>query len=284
MPTLYTIVRKASVVLLLCSPALAQTAALGNAAGKDPASIRFEVVSIRQCQAGSITRGEFFTASGFSMRCISPRSLLSAFGIQRVAGIPEWATSVSYDIAAKVPEADVTTWAALSFAQKRAALVAMMEDRFQLKWRRETRMTPGYLLEVSKTGPKFKEAAPGDAYPRGFKDLHGTPLTGVLYETGPGVFSAQAITMDALADQLQVHAGKPVKNGTGLTGKYDLTFKRELPARPTPGATDPAMASEPTGDSIFTVIQEQLGLKLSPGAEVPVELLMVDRLERPTEN
>jgi uncharacterized protein (TIGR03435 family) len=249
-------------------------------------AIKFEVASIRLHAPGTMSYGPGFTDDGFTVHGVGAFSLVySFFGNLRTVGLPDWG-AVSYDIQAKVADQDVAAWKALDYKQKDVAVQALMEDRFKLKWHRETRQMAGYSLVVAKGGPKFKEATPGDQYPHGFKSLSETPLLGILYETARGVYSAQALTMAQLADSLQIHAGKPVMDKTGLTGKYDFTFKDEAqPAPPSPAsAAGDAVASEPAVASIFTVLQEQLGLKLEPGATVPVEYVVVDHIERPTEN
>ena len=272
----------AALPLILVTPiARAQANAPPN-----PKPIKFEVASIRLHKPGTMSYGPGFTDDGVSLHGVGAYSLVySFFDAHRMEGLPDWGRD-AYDIQAKVADEDVAAWKQLSYKQKGLAVQALVEDRFKMKWHRETRQTPGYAMVVAKGGPKFKEATPGDQYPHGFKSLNDAPLLGILYETARGVYSAQAVTMAQLADSLQMHAGKPVMDKTGLTGKYDFTFKDEAqPAPPSPAsAAGDAVASEPAVASIFTVLQEQLGLKLEPGATVPVEYVVVDHIERPTEN
>jgi uncharacterized protein (TIGR03435 family) len=262
--------------------AIAQTSAAPDAAAAVK-PIHFEVASIRLHPPGRMSHGPGFTDDGLTLHGMGVFGMIfSFFGAQRVEGVPDW-TRDGYDIEAKVADADVATWKKLNFKQKDLAVQALLEDRFKLKWHRETRQMSGYALVVAKNGPKFKEATPGDPYTHGVKALNDAPLLGVLFGTGPGVFVGQAMTMAQLADALAGHAGRPVIDKTGLTGKYDVTFKEEVRPPPTSPASDTA-AADPVGSSIFTVLQEQLGLKLESGATVPVEYLVVDHIERPTEN
>jgi len=262
--------------------AQAQPAPVIKAASPTTPLIRFEVVSIRRNNS-QYARGPGFTDDGFTVENNGLWSLLTTFGVSRIVGVPDGAR-IGWDIRAKVADSDVEAWKKMTFQQHALAVRAMMEDRFHLKWHIETRQTPGYAMVVAKGGQKFKEATPGDAYPNGFKNLGGGPLTGVLMGLRDGSYGAQAITMGQLADSLEGHAGKPVVDKTGLTGKYDLNFKAEMPGRAQDAAVDPATASEPTGASIFTILQEQLGLKLEPGAMVPQDFLVIDHVDPPTEN
>jgi uncharacterized protein (TIGR03435 family) len=108
-----------------------------------------------------------------------------------------------------------------------------------------------------------------------------------MMETQRDVFSGQAVTMADVAAFLSMPAQKPVLDKTGLTGKYDLTLKADPPVAsppPSSAASGAAVASDPEGASIFTIVQEQLGLKLQSGATVPVDYIVIDHIERPTEN
>jgi uncharacterized protein (TIGR03435 family) len=251
----------------------------------DAKLITFEVVSIRPHAPGTMSYGPGFTDDGWTVHGVGLFSLFySNFGGLKTEGVPNWGSD-SYDIQAKVAEADIPAWKLLKFPQRNLAVQALLADRFKLKWHRETRPMPGYALVVAKGGPKFREATRGDTYVKGFKALDGAPLTGVMMGTSRGVFSGQAISMQKVADFLGGFAGRPVLDKTGLTGTYDLTLQFDpLPPSPPPSAAGEAAAPEPSGPSIFTVVQEQLGLKLESGTTVPVEFLVVDHMERPTAN
>jgi uncharacterized protein (TIGR03435 family) len=249
--------------------------------------ITFEVVSIRQQKQPDVRAcGPGFTDDGYIMHCARAFNLL--FSISnglRLEGIPPdlQKPDAVYDIQAKLSEADIPAWKKLSRLQRIPTLQALLEDHFKLKFHRETRTFKGYALVIAKGGIKFKEATPDDKYEKGFKALGGEPLTGVMMGISRGVTSGQAITMDKVAEFLGLFAGSPVLDKTGLTGKYDLTLKVDLTG-PRPPVAD-GQASDPTGEvSIFTAVQEQLGLKLESGATVPVGYFVVDHFERPAEN
>ena len=143
-------------------------------------------------------------------------------------------------------------------------LQGLLADRFQLKVHRETKETPVYALVVGKNGAKLKESAPDE--------------TGGTSVRGNGIemhMEASKGTMDKLAYQLSLTAGRPVLDRTGLSGHYTYTLDW-LPAN----GTAPPDSDIP---SIFTAVQEKLGLRLE-ATKAPIEMLIVDRAARPSEN
>jgi uncharacterized protein (TIGR03435 family) len=197
----------------------------------------------------------------------------------RVDGVPDWAIHAQYNIEAKVADADVAAWGKLDFNHKKLAMYALLEDRFKLKVHRETRDFPGYALLIAKGRSKLKEAMPGDLYPGGYKAaMRDGPFLGAEM-TGRGIATGQAASMAEIANILQAFAPGPVVDKTGLTGKYDFTLKCAPPA---PAFSEPE-PSDPAECSIFTALPEQLGLRLEK-ATVPIDYVVVDHIERPTEN
>jgi uncharacterized protein (TIGR03435 family) len=140
-----------------------------------------------------------------------------------------------------------------------------LAERFQLKLHRETKEVPMYALVAGKGGSKLKEVEFGHS----------------STSAGPGHVTAQKIPMAKLADFLSGQLGSPVTDMTGMKGFFDFTLEWTPDARPSEvgGATD----SVP-GASIFTALQEQLGLKLE-SRKGPVEMLVIDHVEKiPTGN
>ena len=201
-----------------------------------------------------------------------------------------------YQISAKVPEGTTKE----QFRQMQQHLLA---ERFGLKFHREQKEMTGYELTVAKNGPKLTESGPETpppdvpntppaALPRltmgkdGYPDLP-PGRSGSMMMNGMATHRAYRSTMAQLASMLSGQVGRPVSDATGLTGKYDYTLKwttRSGPAPPPPGAEGPAPAPEFAGPTIFTAIQEQLGLKLE-SKKVMVELFVVDHVSKsPTEN
>jgi uncharacterized protein (TIGR03435 family) len=154
---------------------------------------------------------------------------------------------------------------------------------------------PVFDLVVAKGGPKFKPAETADPDELRLKHPGGGRMTG----GGMAVMSANAtqlygITMGTLAQTfIATAAGRPVVDKTGLAGSYDLRMPSLTLPPPPPGFSQadahansqPMDAPPPSGDpeSIFTVLPEALGLRLEP-AKGEVDMLVIDHVERPTEN
>jgi uncharacterized protein (TIGR03435 family) len=219
------------------------------------------------------------------------------FGDSQIVGVPIWANSERYDIAGKVSEADVAKLRALNNQQKQQMLQAMLQEvlaeRFGMKVHEEDREGPIYVLVVAKNGPKLKEATSGDTYSNGFKDPGGRTLPAGSKFEGPGQIVMHAVTSEELAKSLNGRdTGRVVVDETGLTGTYDFTLtwtpdRAAASPRPEVGATAdtsmPSILADASGPSIFTAIQEQLGLKLEP-AKGLMKTLVIDHIERPSEN
>ena len=169
-----------------------------------------------------------------------------------------------------------------------AMLQALLAGRFKMKVHRELRQVPNYELVVAKGGPKLKQGVD----PNGPKDKDGKPMT-VSVMRGPGSFQMQQFTMEGLAGFLGepfVGTGRIVKDKTGLTGKYSFTLNFAMQGNPTgpPGGAAPVAPAAPPGaedsqPSIFTALQEQLGLKLQPGTGT-IDVVVIDHVERPAAN
>jgi uncharacterized protein (TIGR03435 family) len=252
-------------------------------------SIRFEVASVRRNKAG-MGGGNGFTADGYDVKNVSPVILIGiAFNVlefQRIEGFPEWCKfgNAEYDIDAKVAETDVAEWRKFNQIQIQGALQALLAERFHLKAHFETRDAPAYALVVAKNGAKFKAAMPGDPYPNGEHDGEGKPVPGMRFKfdagSNHGRLIAHGVPIAQLAQYLSGFLsptlGRPVLDKTGLAGVYDFTM---------PILADWGSNHEPEDSeaSIFTVLQESLGLKLEP-AKAPVEFLVIDHIERPLED
>jgi uncharacterized protein (TIGR03435 family) len=158
-----------------------------------------------------------------------------------------------YDVDAKTPGDR-----ALSREEMRPLLQDLLAQRFHLALHREHKTVSGYELVVAKDGSKLKAAKAGG-------ETHAQIL--------PNGFDAQSASTILLAEILTRSAGEPVVDKTGLAGEYDVRLRH--------AAANDVNSTLP---SIFTAVQEQLGLKLQPD-KVPVEYLVVDHADRvPTEN
>jgi uncharacterized protein (TIGR03435 family) len=279
--------------LLSCNIAIGQSTnpptAAPQAAATDAKVIHFEVASVRRNKTG-IFAGPGATDDGFSMKDAFPVLLIGmaykVLEFQRIQGLPAWCNygGEGYNIAAKVAESDIPEWRKETSTQFPAALQALLADRFQLKAHFETRDAPAYALVVAKNGPKFKTATPGETYPGGFHDRAGKPILGLgdKYEPGSdhGLLIAQSVSMAQLAQHLSSLMnpilGRQVVDQTGLAGQYDFSM-------PMYTEWTSNHQTEEAAPSIFTTLEESLGLKLEP-TKTPVEFLVIDHIEKPSEN
>ena len=258
--------------LLLCTAGMLAMSSLvdppeSRAQPQAAASPSFEVASIRP-------RGTEYTVVAVSIS--GPKVTITAYPLLgllmmayqvepfQIVGGPSWRDSERYDILAKAEGQ-----AAPTNAQVNLMLQALLADRFRLRFHRETRELPVYRLVVGKGGPKLKESAADAQSSLSFGS--GGALQEITVSKG---------SMEQLARQLSNSGiGRPVRDGTGLTGSYDYKLKW------LPGMRAGPDAAADTGGppSIFTALQEQLGLKLESG-KGPGEVLVIDHVEKPSEN
>jgi uncharacterized protein (TIGR03435 family) len=209
-----------------------------------------------------------------------------------IAGLPGWAKSQVYDIECKMTAEQAQQLKKLpneeQQRQRGLMVQSMLEERFGLKTHVETKRGPVYELVLAKGGPKMKE---GDVNSGSIKGPDGKPVLGVsLRMRAMGKVEAQGFGMEQLANflsQAPVGLGRLVEDKTGLTGKYN--FALDWTPEPGLGVTGgpiglPAPAADGAdGPSIFTALEEQLGLKLVP-AKGMVEVVVIDSIERPSGN
>jgi bla regulator protein BlaR1 len=274
--------------------AFAQTNVTAKAdAGNRP--LAFEVVSIRPSKPGGGAQQIGPTPDGYHMKSLfMVMPLLTAYvptegdgalyGGDQLVGSPDWVINDAYDIDAKVGEADLADWQdpARQPVMLRAMLQSMLEDRLKLVMHRGTKVGSMYSLVVGKNGPKFQETKPGEAHPGGFM-LPGGGVVVSEVQDDQIITHFYEFSMPRLASALSGTAGRPVQDKTGLTGKYDFVEQKPMSAcAPHCGQEGPGPTEE-TEPSIFTMVQEQLGLKLEP-SKGQVETLVIDHVERPSEN
>jgi uncharacterized protein (TIGR03435 family) len=180
----------------------------------------------------------------------------------RIIGGPGWVDSLGFSIDAKAEDGTSPTRPQLMEMMR-----TLLEDRFKLKFHRETKEVMGYALVVGKNGIKLKESEAGSR-------------PGV--SSRPGNVSG-SVTPGFLADMLTRTLGVPVNDATGITTRYDIDLKW-TPEVGQPGATTATAtnATDPTGPSIFTAIQE-IGLRLEP-KKATIELFVIDSIEKPDSN
>jgi uncharacterized protein (TIGR03435 family) len=242
----------------------------------------FEVAAIKLNQSGSGGSHSTTNNSRFIATNVSLKSLMEyqAYGIpsSQILGGPKWLDSTRFDLEAKMYDYESDHLRSLTRDQRRLETQSMFQqvlaDRFKLAVHWETRELPVFALVVVKKGSKLQPA-------RGSTEESGTSSNS---SRSGSQFSAKGITLSELAAgltrELSKELGRDIIDQTEITGRYDLTLKWTPDAvAVSEGADSPADA----GPSIFTAIQEQLGLKLEP-AKAPIQVLVIDHVEMPSQN
>jgi bla regulator protein blaR1 len=259
---------------------------------------RFEVASIRACaeplnvsaSGANSSPGRLATQCNELLNLIGNAYNSFADGHRNphagdapINGGPSWVRSASYDINAKAEGNPSVPMMLGPMMQK------LLEDRFQLKIHRQTSEGPVYFLTVARGGPKLQPFAEGSCTPWSVPPpplQPGAKYCGNMINGISPSVEALGTTLDEFSKTLRVVLDRPVIDKTGITGRFDLRvkFSREGTELAGIALKEPRPASEPNGPpSIFTAIQEQLGLRLESGRG-PVDVLVIDHIERPSEN
>ncbi|HXJ37802.1 MAG TPA: TIGR03435 family protein [Bryobacteraceae bacterium] len=239
----------------------------------------FEVAAIKPSAPG--LRGDSITTPGAGTLRASGATLknliASAWHIEnfQISGGPGWISTDRFDVNARAGSP-------VPGPQLRPMLQALLADRFSLKTHMETRTLPMYDLVLAKNGPKL--ARPKDAVcpdpPRPRQSCGGLSMSNRSH-----IYGEQAPVSD-LIDLLKVALGRNIEDKTGLTAKYDiqLNWTPDETLFPGIGSERPdAPVPELDGTSLFTALQEQLGLKLE-ARKGPVEVIVIDHAEKPGTN
>jgi uncharacterized protein (TIGR03435 family) len=226
-----------------------------------PKTLRFDVAAIRPSDPATpgarmnIGPGGTLTVVNQPLR----KLITYAYDLRnfQLVGGPGWVDTDRYDISAKAPVDDA---AGSRDAGGREKVRSLLSDRFGLVLHRETKMQNVYRMVVAKRGARMRAVET-------FGKQRG------IYGGQPGHIQGFAATTDMLARELAGITGRVVIDNTNLTGMYDWTLQW------TTETADDATA----GPTIFTALQEQLGLKLEP-AKAPVDVVVIDHVSRPTVN
>ena len=266
-----------ALVLVTLAPAVRAQTQAPSATSIHPPS--FDVISVKPNKTSLGVHGLItteFTADGFRGTNVPVHTLLlQAYGLHEGEsfGEPAWANSEVFDIEAKVAGPDVAAFSKLDSDQLQAMLRQILAERFGLVAHRETRELPVYAMSVAKGGPKLKEFVFDPAVPASARRGGGVQMS-------MGMIAAHECTIPYFLSMLSRQLGRTVVDRTGLTGNYDFTL-RWSPDNSATSASEGAQAD--TLPSIFTAVQEQLGLKLE-STKAPASVLVVDHLERPSQN
>jgi bla regulator protein blaR1 len=236
-----------------------------------------------------------FSAQGITARGATLQTVIGlAYGVQAdlISGAPDWVSSEKYDIDVKLPDAadeGQKPAGGIGIERLRMTLQAVLADRFKLTLHRQTKDLSIYELVVAEGGPKLQEAKPVYTNPNGVNGPEGRlPQKGNM-KMGPGELIDEGATLVPLVEQLSWQLGHTVVDKTGLTGNYDFSL-RWTPGESEAGmnklmgfrpASDSGASNDSAGPTLFTALQEQLGLKLVPQKE-PMQILVIDHVEKPT--
>lgn len=267
--------------------------ATAPAIGAQPAPLSFEVASIKASAPDSRRVFlQFLPGGGMRVTNMTLKQVL-AFGYDvrdfQISGGPAWINSDRYDIQARPEHAadapatppdprQMSDEQRETLAQQmRERVRTLLADRFELAVHHDTKEAPVYALMVAKGGPKLKE----NTEPREGRQ-------GMGMRPG-GQVTATAAPVSMLANLLSNLMGRPVIDKTGLSATYDFELRWTpdsgqtlAPAgAPPPGAEAPP--ADPNGPTIFTALQEQLGLRLE-SQKGPVDMIVIDHVEKPSEN
>ena len=249
--------------------ALALPLAVGIVQAQGP--LAFDVASIKPANPEERnSRFNIVPGGGINVVNVPVRRLIEfAYNAResQIQGGPGWIGNTAYDIVARVEKAGgPQDLGKMSDAERRTLesqirqrTQALLEDRFQLKIRRETREMPILALTVAKSGLKLKPVRSDDVRPTNMR-------------IGRGTMSAQRIPMSLFAQSLSRLMSQTIVDETGVAGAFD--FQLEWAPDLTPDAEGP---------SIYTALQEKLGLRLE-SKKGPVEIIVIERVEKPSEN
>jgi uncharacterized protein (TIGR03435 family) len=222
--------------------------------------LAFEVASVKPSKVDASSSG-INSGNGriYGYNVTLKRCIMGAYAVgpNEIISGPDWLDSERFEITAKAEE-PVGDRVLMTMLQ------TLLAERFKLELHREAKPTDAYVLEITNKATKLEH---GDGQ-------------GATTNNGRGHIVATNASMDRFAEILSRQMDRPVVNRTGLNGVFNLTLQW------TPDGTRPAKADDGAaieGPSIFTAIQEQLGLRLR-AQRVPIEVLVIDHAEKPVAN
>jgi uncharacterized protein (TIGR03435 family) len=294
-----------------------------HAQGQTETSLEFEVAAIKQNKSGSgmVQIGGQpgrFTATNVTLAML----IRQAYRLQnsQLIGGPAWVNSDRFDVVAKIDgSADLGFNADQTAGPSRLQLMmrSLLTDRFKLAVHNESRELPIYALILARTdgklGPQLSKSVvncvaevgargrgpagpggPGGPAARGSIPFAPGERPSCGLRIGPGTLSG-GVVLSQLASTLSIWVNRIVVDKTGLVGTFDVDLKwtpDQMPGGgllggPGPGGAPPGAppvpSIDPNGPSIYTAVQEQLGLKLD-SQRGPVDVLVIDHVEPPTED
>jgi uncharacterized protein (TIGR03435 family) len=268
-----------------------------------PPAYEYDVVSVKPSDPAKTNKPGNGISGGpdaFTARSSPLINLIDyAYGIknpEQLVGADGWISSDRFDLDAKMESSVMDALQKLTKEDRTLARQQMMQavlaERFKLVVHRETRELQIYTLVIGKSGLKMKEAKPGDTYPNGFKLPNGvSPAGGMMFQAGPSgvMITGQGAPISILIPTISREVGRLIVDKTGLTANYDFVFQYTPDTYHAPtnlgegGAGSMPIPPDFGSISIFTAVQEQLGLKLE-SVKTPIEVVVIDHAERPSGN
>jgi len=249
----------------------------------------FEVISIRQ-NISKQQRGRMNLApqpDGFRVESRSLTDLLltayttkaGGLFLNNIVNLPDWGERERFDIDARISDGDRAAWQDPKNqpAMLQEMLQAMLADRFKFAAHREMKEKPVFELVVAKSGPRFQETKPDEPRPTG----NTLPGGGVMQQGADGATHMYNLSMNLLAALLTSKSDRTVLDKTGLTGRYSFDIRE--PQQMAAPSTDPNGSSEEERRPAVADALKAVGLELKPAKE-QVEMLVIDHVEKPTDN
>jgi uncharacterized protein (TIGR03435 family) len=260
--------------------AVAQNSARPPSSAEPEKEFKFEVLSIKPTQRGPSVGISAPKPNGFSATALLQQVVLFAYGLPcpismpgcaptEIRNQPSWFAE-PYAFEARVSQADLKAWQSQdkNYDLLRSALRGALKERCKLALHKEPKQQPILQLVIGKPSPRLKAADPKATLPVGARLESGGVVTGI--NNGRDGLNFHGATIEDLANILSpMSPDGPVRDRTGLTGRYDFTLRRDPQA--------------PNAELLYSLPLGDLGLKLKPGTE-DRPILVIDRVERPAQN
>jgi uncharacterized protein (TIGR03435 family) len=264
----------------------------GSAIAQTDTPLQFEVASIKRARPDAVWGFHFAPGGRATLTDFSMNELIIlAWHTQgfRIVGGPSWFDSERYTIEAEAEGNPV-------LEDSRLMLRSLLQDRFRLALHRETRELPAYALVPVKSGARLAEAKNGSCKtadessgptPPSEPGLPGCGFSQRLRPQNNGApmmqLQGHSVTTSMIARMIGNILDRAVSDDTGISGSFDISVEYAMDDGLLKRVAPDARVSDNTAPSLFTALQEQVGLKLE-SRRVPVEVLVIDHAERPSAN
>lgn len=253
-----------------CALAVCLAAAFAQPQTENRAPLKFEVASIKPSPPGPrdfagirpLAGGQTYVAHSVPLRLMI--KLMYKITDDQIVGGPSWMSDQLWDVDAKAEKAS-------NLDQLHEMFRNLLADRFQLQFHKEKRELTALVMTVDKSGSKLKTSEGTDPY-----DI---PIKGA----GRGKIAGTRVPISYFCWYIAQNMNIPVVDQTGLTGFYDFTFQLPLPPPPAPGAPETRITPSDLLPDFIAALRDQLGLKLEH-KKAPVEVFVIDRVDKPSEN